>query len=222
MVLRTRYRFALNKKIYASRKADIKVFHNAAELSFNIISKRVHNLGIALMACRYRPHTFSRNSIQGVYFYREWINDFGNMVFINRGRKAIWQWKESLVKYHGDAFLTDLHHFMPISTLLKINKRCYVSVCVEETTNTIHKCIVSYGEDESIRGYAWMYDRWERFCPLKFGLDFVMNMMQVPSEFVLDKGFSVLPVEDNIESFYFDGAPGQAQLEKVFAGVDAW
>jgi hypothetical protein len=215
-----------------SKPFDIQLFYAHFAHSVKLVDS-ISGLWLSqiLKACQYIPRHWDNSNVSKenyqAKYHKWWVNCYGDEIKIDPALQAKFSWTEASTKALDHPKPFDIYYSLPIERILKINKRAYVSSCVEPDSKTRHVCLATYGEDNLVRGYTHIFDTWYRFCPMKFGLDFVMNLMQIPSTYVLDRGMTILPIvpsdtKSKLQSWVFDGADvlGEVAKTAIFDMVD--
>jgi hypothetical protein len=170
-----------------------------------------HLAGV-LKSCRWRPE-----KKLSARYVMNWRDDFGNKLLVSPKDFEFTEYPLDAKEYSR---VTDIYHMFPVNKIISIAKKTYVSVGIDEKDAKPTATIVTHGFDGMLRGFGRIDGEWFKFQPLRFGLDFVKNVLDLPSTYVLDQLFSVIPLTAQVEMFSFVGEPDGKHLKMVSKVLD--
>lgn len=158
-----------------SNNYTVEQFYLAIKPEINLLSGYLEDKEIAnvIIQCRLKPYLYNGMFNRTALLRRQWVDEFGNSLYIEKKRYKIIINDLSIDK--SKVRCTDLYEGLPISDLVKISTLAHLSVCREEDD---YQIISLKGIDNYLRTFVIMDKVVYRVSSLLLGIKNIKKIIK--------------------------------------------
>lgn len=167
-----------------------------------------------IKACRLKPTAFIFDKDVKIDLRRNWIDEFGNSLRIEKGQKIHILYGDTSL-YNKKIACTDLYYGLSLDKIKKISKLVYI-VSGKDDDLFQDCCLLTFlGIDNYLRSYLYYDYEWQQISPLYLGTNHLENIsvnLKIQN-YTTIKENSPIPIIN--EEIFISALPVNKNLRKI-------